>query len=107
MWNHGLALTKLDVLDEFEKINICISYDFNGKKYNYLPPIISSTDDLKLNILRIDGWNESTRGCRSFNELPRNAKKYIETLRELTGVEVSLLSTSPERKDTILFKDPF
>ena len=50
---HGLALTKLDVLDQFEKINICISYDFNGKKYNYLPPIISSTNDLKLNILSL------------------------------------------------------
>ena len=104
---HGLALTKLDVLDQFEKINICISYDFNGKEYNYLPPIISSTNDLKTEYIELDGWNESTRGCRSYNELPRNAKKYIETLREITGVEISMLSTSPEREDTILFKDPF
>jgi adenylosuccinate synthase len=72
-----------------------------------LPPIISSTDDLKTEYIELDGWNESTRGCRNFNELPKNAKKYIETLREITGVEVSLLSTSPEREDTILFKNPF
>ena len=104
---HGIALTKLDVLDEFEKINICISYDFNGKKYNYLPPIISSSDDLRTEYIEIDGWNESTKGCRNYNDLPRNAKKYIKILREISGVEVSLLSTSPEREDTILFKDPF
>ncbi len=104
---NGLALTKLDVLDEFEKINICISYDFNGKKYNYLPAIISSTDNLRTEYIEIDGWNESTKGCRNYGELPRNAKKYIEMLKEITGVEVSMLSTSPEREDTILFKDPF
>ncbi len=104
---HGLALTKLDVLDKFEKINICISYDFNGKKYNYLPPIISSSDDLRTEYIEIDGWNESTKGCRNYNDLPKNAKKYVEILREITGVEISLLSTSPEREDTILFKDPF
>ena len=104
---HGLALTKLDVLDEFEKINICISYDFNGKKYNYLPPIISSADDLRTEYIEIDGWHESTKGCRNYDELPRNAKKNIEILKDITGVEISLLSTSPEREDTILFKDPF
>ena len=104
---HGLALTKLDVLDSFEKINICISYDFNGNKYNYLPPIISSTDKLKTKYVELDGWNESTRGCRKFDELPKNAKKYIEKLTEITGVEISMLSTSPKREDTMLFKDPF
>ncbi len=104
---HGIALTKLDVLDEFEKINICISYNLNGKKYNYLPPVISSTDDLKTEYIELDGWNQSTRGCKNYNELPRNAKKYIKKLKEITGVEISLLSTSPEREDTILFKNPF
>ena len=104
---HGLAITKLDVLDQFEKINICISYDFNGKKYNYLPPIISSSDDLRTEYTEIDGWNESTKGCRNYNELPKNAKKYIEVLKDITGVEVSLLSTSPEREDTILIEDPY
>ena len=103
----GIALTKLDVLDQFEKIKICISYDYDGKKYNYLPPIISSTDNLKTEYIELDGWNESTRGCRNYSDLPKNAKKYIETLKEIAGVEISLLSTSPERDDTILFKDPF
>ena len=95
------------IIHRLEKINICISYDFNGKKYNYLPPIISSAEDLRAEYIEIDGWNESTRGCRNYNELPINAKKYIKILNEITGVEVSLLSTSPEREDTILFKDPF
>ena len=104
---HGIALTKLDVLDQFEKINICISYNINGRKYNYLPPIISSKDHLKTEYIELTGWNESTRGCRNYSDLPKNAKKYIETLKEITGVDVSLLSTSPERKDTILFKNPF
>ena len=104
---HGIALTKMDVLDKFEKINICTSYTLNGKKYNYIPPIISPTDDLKAEYIELDGWNQSTRGCRKYNELPTNAKKYIQILKEITNVEVSMLSTSPEREDTILFKDPF
>ena len=104
---NGIALTKMDVLDKFEKINICTSYTLNGKKYNYIPPIISSTDNLKAEYIELDGWSQSTRGCRKYNELPTNAKKYIQTLKEITNVEVSMLSTSPEREDTILFKDPF
>ena len=104
---HGIALTKMDVLDKFEKINICTSYTLNGKKYNYIPPIISPTDDLKAEYIELDGWSQSTRGCRKYNELPTNAKKYIQILKEITNVEVSMLSTSPEREDTILFKDPF
>ncbi len=102
----GIALTKLDVLDSFEKIKICISYNYNKKNYDYLPPTISS-DKLKKKYIEIDGWNQSTKGCRIFEELPKNAKKYISILKELAGVEISLLSTSPEREDTILFKDPF
>ena len=62
---------------------------------------------MKTEYIELDGWMESTRGCRNFNELPRNAKKYIEMIREITGVEISLLSTSPERKDTILIENPF
>ena len=72
-----------------------------------MPPIISSADDLRTEYIELDGWNEITRGCRNYNELPKNAKKYIEMLKEITGVDVSMLSTSPEREDTILFKDPF
>ena len=103
----GMALTKLDVLDSFHKINLCISYSLNKKKYNYMPPNIGNTNALQKEYIELDGWNTSTRGCRKYSELPNNAKKYISILNELTGIELSLLSTSPEREDTILFKDPF
>ena len=104
---NGIALTKLDVLDSFEKINICVSYNFEGNKFNYLPPTLSPTDNIKTEVIELDGWNQSTKGCKDFKELPLNAKKYVDTIKELTGTEISLLSTSPEREDTILFKDPF
>ena len=104
---NGIALTKLDVLDSFEKINICVSYNFEGNKFNYLPPTLSPSDNIKTEVIELDGWNQSTKGCRDFKELPLNAKKYVATIKELTGIEISLLSTSPEREDTILFKDPF
>ncbi len=104
---HGMALTKLDVLDSFEKIRVCISYKYNGKKYDYLPPTITPADELEKEYIEIDGWNTSTKGCRNFEDLPSNAKKYVNILKELTGIEISLLSTSPEREDTILFKNPF
>jgi len=103
----GIALTKLDVLDSFDKIKICTSYKYNNKSYNYIPPNLSPKDNIEKNYIELDGWNKTTRGCRNFNDLPINAKKYISTLKDLTGIEISLLSTSPEREDTILFKDPF
>ena len=103
----GIALTKLDVLDSFEKIKICVSYKLNEKKFDYLPPIISSTDNFKKEYIELDGWNESTRSCRNYNDLPKNAKKYVSFLKELTGIDICLLSTSPEREDTILFNNPF
>ena len=103
----GIALTKLDVLDSFEKICICVSYNQNNKKYDYLPPTLSPNNNLKKEYIELDGWNQSTRGCRKYDDLPENAKKYISTVSELAGVEISLLSTSPEREDTILFKNPF
>ena len=102
-----MALTKLDVLDSFDKIKICTAYKFNNKIYNYIPPNLNPKDNIEKKYIELDGWNKTTRGCRNFNDLPINAKKYISTLRDLTGIEISLLSTSPEREDTILFKDPF
>ena len=103
----GIALTKLDVLDSFKKIKICVSYKLNGTKYDYLPPIISSSDSFEKEYIELDGWNESTRSCRNYNDLPKNAKKYVSIIKELAGIDISLLSTSPEREDTILFNDPF
>ena len=103
----GLALTKLDVLDTFKKIKICTSYSLNNKKYNYLPISITDYTLLEKEYIELDGWNESTRSCRNYNDLPKNAKKYVSLLKELTGIDINLLSTSPEREDTILFNNPF
>ena len=103
----GIALTKLDVLDGFETIKICIGYKLGGKKIDYLP--IASEDQFKVEPIYEDikGWSGSTYGARSWSELPAEAIKYVKRLEELIGCSVSLLSTSPEREDTILVKDPF
>jgi adenylosuccinate synthase len=93
-----LSLMKLDVLDGFEKIKICIAYDVNGERLEYMP---SDLDDVKPIYEEIDGWDK-LEGAREFAELPENAKKYICRIEELTGVKVGIISTSPERDDTII-----
>ncbi len=93
-----LSLMKLDVLDGFEKIKICVAYEVNGETLDYMP---SDLDDVKPIYEEIDGW-DSVVGCREFDTLPENAKKYIERIEELTGVRVGIVSTSPERDDTII-----
>ncbi|PLY10898.1 MAG: adenylosuccinate synthase [Arcobacter sp.] len=93
-----LSLMKLDVLDGFEKIKICKAYEFNGEVITYMP---SELDDVKPIYEEIDGW-DSVVGCRDYDKLPQNAKKYIEKIEELTGVKVGIISTSPERDDTII-----
>ena len=103
----GIALTKLDVLDGFETIKICTSYELNGERIDHLP--IASEDQFKVVPIYedVNGWSDSTYGARSWNDLPAEAIKYVKRLEELIGCPVSLLSTSPEREDTILVKDPF
>ena len=103
----GMALTKLDVLDGFEKINICTSYDLDGKKINYFPSSTEEQSRIKPIFEEFSGWDNSTFGARLWNDLPAEAIKYVKRIEELTGTPVSLLSTSPEREDTILVKDPF
>ncbi|RPH05984.1 MAG: adenylosuccinate synthase [Alphaproteobacteria bacterium TMED93] len=103
----GLALTKLDVLDSFDKIKICTSYKYNNKSYNYLPLDLDEINQLSTEYIELNGWKEKTRNKRDFSELPLNAKKYISFIEEFIGVPVTLLSTSPEREDTILFHNPF
>ncbi len=93
-----LALMKLDVLDGFETVKICKGYKIDGKEINYVP---SSLDDLEPVYEILDGW-DSVVGIREFDKLPQNAKKYIERIEELTGVKVGIISTSPERDDTII-----
>ena len=103
----GIALTKLDVLDGFETIKICTGYTLNGKEIDYFP--IASEDQFNVIPIYEDikGWSDSTYGARTWNDLPAEAIKYVKRLEELIGCSVSLLSTSPEREDTILVKDPF
>ncbi len=103
----GIALTKLDVLDELEEIKICIKYDLNGKMIDYLPAAVE--DQLKIKpIYKIfPGWKTSTNGIKNINELPENAKKYIFAIEDFIGSKISSISTSPEREDTILIENPF
>jgi adenylosuccinate synthase len=103
----GIALTKLDILDGFEKLKICVGYDYNGQKLDYLPSSQDIQAQVKPIYEEIDGWTDSTQGARSFKDLPANAIKYIRRIEELIETPVAILSTSPEREDTILVKDPF
>ena len=103
----GIALTKLDVLDELDEIKMCIAYEINGKKIDYLPAAVN--DQLKVKpIYKIfEGWKSSTNGIKNFNDLPEKAKIYIKELEEFIETKISSISTSPERNDTILIEDPF
>ena len=103
----GIALTKLDVLDELDEIKMCTQYELNGKKIDYLPSV--AEDQLKVKpIYKIfDGWKSSTKGIKNIDSLPENAKKYIYAVEDFIGAKISSISTSPEREDTILLENPF
>ncbi|QLC24996.1 adenylosuccinate synthase [Parasphingopyxis algicola] len=103
----GVALTKLDVLDGFDEIKICTGYSVNGQDYDYLPPNTQDQAAVEPIYETIEGWSETTAGARSWNELPAQAIKYVRRVEELIGCPVALVSTSPEREDTILVRDPF
>jgi adenylosuccinate synthase len=103
----GIALTKLDVLDGLDEIKICIGYRIGDKAYDYLPPHASDQAAVEPIYETIPGWSESTAGARSWAELPAAAIKYIRRVEELIRCPVALVSTSPERDDTILVRDPF
>ena len=104
---NGIALTKLDVLDELEEIKMCIGYQLGGKKLDYLPA--ASEDQFKIKPIykTFKGWKTKTQGIRNIKDLPENAKKYIFALEDFIEAKVSSISTSPEREDTILIEDPF
>ena len=104
---NGIALTKLDVLDELEEIKICIAYDLNGKKIDYLPAASEDQFNIKPIYKVYPGWKSKTQGIRNIKDLPENAKKYIYALEDFIGAKISSISTSPERDDTILIEDPF
>ncbi len=103
----GMALTKLDVLDGFDVLRICTGYECNGEMLDYFPANASEQAACTPIYEEMPGWSETTYGARSWAELPANAVKYIRRLEELTQIPVALLSTSPERDDTILVRDPF
>jgi adenylosuccinate synthase len=104
---NGISLTKLDVLDGFETLKICVAYDLDGKRLDYLPTAADQQARCVPIYEEMPGWSESTEGARSWAELPANAIKYVRRVEELIQCPVALLSTSPERDDTILVTDPF
>ena len=103
----GIALTKLDVLDELDEIKICIAYELNGKKIDYLPAAVDDQLKVKPIYKTFKGWKTSTKGIKKINDLPENAKNYIKELEKFIETKISSISTSPERNDTILIEDPF
>ena len=103
----GIALTKLDVLDELEKIKICVQYELDGKKIDYLPAAVEDQIKIKPIYKTFPGWKSSTSGIRNIEKLPENAKKYISAVEDFIGAKISSISTSPEREDTILLENPF
>ena len=103
----GIALTKLDVLDELDEIKMCIAYELKGKKIDYLPAAVDDQIDVKPIFKTFKGWKSSTKGIKKFSDLPSNAKIYISELEKFIQSKISSISTSPERNDTILIEDPF
>ena len=104
---NAIALTKIDVLDEFKDLYICVAYYLNGKKINYFP--ISLVDQIKVKPIykRFDGWLKSTSGVKQWKKLPKNAQKYVSFIKKFCNVKISSVSTSPKREDTILLENPF
>ena len=103
----SIALTKLDVLDELNEVKMCVAYDLDGKKIDYLPAAVDDQLNVKPIYKTFKGWKSSTRGIKKFDDLPDNAKVYINELEQFIETKVSSISTSPERNDTILIEDPF
>ena len=104
---NGLALTKLDILDGEPVVKICVGYKLGDQKLDYFPASMNAQANVEPIYEELPGWSESTSGARSWKELPANAIKYIRRIEELVGRPVALVSTSPERDDTILVTDPF
>ena len=103
----GIALTKLDVLDELDEIKMCIEYELDGKKFDYLPAAVEDQLKIKPIYKSFTGWKKSTKGIKNIDQLPDNAKKYIYAVEKFIGTKISSISTSPEREDTILIENPF
>ena len=103
----GIALTKLDVLDELDEIKMCVQYELDGNKIDYLPAAVEDQLKIKAIYKIFPGWKTSTNGIKNIEELPENAKNYIFAVENFIGTKISSISTSPEREDTILIENPF
>ena len=103
----GIALTKLDVLDGFDELKVCVGYRYRGETWDRLPPGVLADQPIEPVYESFEGWQDSTRGARSWADLPATTIKYIRRIEELIEAPLTLLSTSPERDDTILVRDPF
>jgi adenylosuccinate synthase len=103
----GIALTKLDVLDGMETLKVCTGYRLGSETLDYFPAGLRAQAALEPIYEEMEGWSETTAGARAVRDLPASAVKYVNRLEELIGAPVALLSTSPERDDTILMRDPF
>ncbi len=104
---NGIALTKLDVLDGMDVIKVCVGYELDGKRIDYFPSATAEQERVQPIYEELPGWKDSTFGARTWAELPAEAVKYVRHIEELIECPVALLSTSPEREDTILVTDPF
>ncbi len=104
---HGMALTKLDVLDGLPELKICTGYRIGEREVDHLPAGMTDQAAAKPIYETLEGWSDSTQGARSWRDLPAAAVKYVRRIEELVGAPVALLSTSPQRDDTILMHDPF
>jgi adenylosuccinate synthase len=104
---NGLALTKLDILDGFDEIKVCIGYRLDGREIDYLPASEHAQAQVEPIYETIAGWREKTAHARSWADLPAQAIKYVRRIEELVGCSAAVLSTSPEREDTILMQNPF
>ena len=103
----GIALTKLDVLDGLKEIKVCVGYELDGSRIDYLPASMGAQARVKPIYETLEGWSQTTAGARSWADLPAQAIKYVRYIEEQIGAPVAMLSTSPERLDTILVHDPF
>ena len=103
----GIALTKIDVLDQFKDLYVCVGYKLNGKKIDYLPGDLKDQFKVKPIYKRFNGWLKNTKGIKRWKDLPLNAQKYVNFIKNYCGVKISSISTSPKREDTILLENPF
>ncbi|HEY6837686.1 MAG TPA: adenylosuccinate synthetase, partial [Geobacteraceae bacterium] len=103
----GIALTKLDVLDDFDTIRICTGYELGGKILEELPANLEKFARCKPVYEEMPGWNTTISSCRTFDELPENARRYVRRLEELVGCPIVLVSVGPRRDETIMLKNPF